>query len=331
LYFLYIVILLKTDIIKMQARIHQLFKKKHSHKLLGVCITVCALSLGMPSDRAQDFFSSPNNFSMTGEIPLTQETINKVIEINEVLLNLKMTAPERQEFGDIMARYWHKEDGKLMKTVSQLLPIYDQFSQMPETARKESRRANLLTFLLDLDKNAKQNDEISKLMLRAYQRVHPAISPAAPYISAEVADAFINAYVFINEVKSGKQAPKFSEAVLTKMRQEVAADFAKMSEEKRSRFIQQMQRTTNLIINWPTMESWERLLTRAEVGAPLTPEEQQTAQQVRHMLQGHSMHMAISELNFIAKTQQDIMGSAPYWNPSSQAWEQKGGIVTEFR
>jgi hypothetical protein len=49
------------------------------------------------------------------------------------------------------------------------------------------------------------------------------------------------------------------------------------------------------------------------------------------MVGNHNTRLLVNELNFMRDMQQDIMGSAPYWNPSSQSWEQKGGIVTEFR
>lgn len=281
----------------------------------------------MPATYANSLYlaGAPTNIS------LTQDVIDKVIAINEFSLNVKMTPQERQEFGSIMARYWNTDGGKLQETVSQLLPAYEQLMQLPETTRKLARRANTLTFLQGLSQNAREKDEISILMLRAYRRVHPPLIPEVPFVSAEVADAFIDAYVFINEVKSGRKAPAMSEAVLAQTRLGVAADFGRMSEANRSQFVQQMQRATNLMINWDKMESWERLLTRAEVGAPLSPEELQMAQQLQQQLNGHSIQIISNEIKFMAQNQQIIMGSAPYWNPSSQSWEQKGGIVTDYR
>jgi|GEM_PF-2623212 len=297
---------------------------------LGLVTGAIAIST-VPVTYAQDYLANPNQLGMAGEMPLTPEIISKVITINEFALNVQMTAQERREFADIMARHWHSDGGQLQQTVSQLLPAYDQLMQLPETTRKIARRSTVLTFLLGLDKNAAENDEISILMLRAYRRVHPPLLQQAPFVSAEVADAFIDAYLFINEIKSGQKAPALSEAARAKTRLGIASDFARMPESQRAQFIEQMGRATNLMLTWPKMESWEKLLARAEVGAPLSPQEQQMAQQIRHRLNGHSMQMAINELNFMAQNQQTIMGSAPYWNPSTQAWEQKGGIVTEFR
>jgi len=54
---------------------------------------------------------------------------------------------------------------KLQQTVSQLLAVHDQLMQLPETTRKFSHRSTVLAFLLDLNKNAAENDEISILML----------------------------------------------------------------------------------------------------------------------------------------------------------------------
>jgi len=301
-------------------------------RLLSVGLATGAIAIStVPATHAQDYFGNPNQLGMAGEISLTPEIVNKVITINEFALNVQMTSQERRQFGDIMARHWYSDGGKLQQTVRQLLPAYDQLMQLPETTRKIARRSTVLTFLLGLNKNAAENDEISILMLRAYHRVHPPLLQESPFVSAEVADAFIDAYQFINEIKSGRKAPTLSEAARAKTRLGIAADFAKMPESQREQFIEKMGRATNLMLTWPKMEAWEKLLTRAEVGAPLSPQEQQMVQQVRHRLNGHSMQMAINELNFMAQNQQTIMGSAPYWNPSTQAWEQKGGIVTEYR
>ena len=50
-------------------------------------------------------------------------------------------------------------------------------------------------------------------------------------------------------------------------------------------------------------------------------------QQLRHQVSNHSMQMMANELNFMSQNQQTIMGSASYWNPASQSWEQKGGTL----
>ena len=92
-----------------------------------------------------------------------------------------------------------------------------------------------------------------------------------------------------------------------------------------------MARITSYRIQWPEMDALQRLSVRAELGAPLSIEEQQLLQQYRHLLSNQQTSLLVNELNFMRDMQQTIMGSAPYWNPASQAWEQKGGIVTEFR
>lgn len=293
-------------------------------------LAVSTVIAPMPATYAQDFYGSPQ-FGTPVDIVLSPDVLEKVLVTNEWALGVQMTPQERQEFTKIIRHEWDRDGGKLNQTVSQLLPAYDQLMQLPEETRRISRRANMLNFLRGLEQNAKANDAISILMLRAYRRVHPPLMAQVPFVSAEVADAFIDAYVFLNEVKSGRKAPPMSEAARTKTRLGVASDFARMSEAQRNSFVQQMEKTTSLMLSWNQMDEVTRLITRADMGAPLSPQEQQIAQQIRHQMNNHSMQMLTNELNHIAQNQQTIMGSAPYWNPSSQSWEQKGGIVTEFR
>jgi hypothetical protein len=286
--------------------------------------------LPMPALLAQDFSSSPYSFDTSTYLPLTPEVMDKVITIHEYTLNATLTPDERQAFTDILIRHWESDGGRLQQTIGQLLPAYDQLMQMPDATRQLSRRANTLTLLLGLAQNAEAQDEVSILMLQIYRRVHPPLLAEAPFVSAEVADAFIDAYLFVNEVKSSQNAPAISEATRSELRLGVAADFARMPSDMQHQFIGQMQRVTQLMLNWGSMEPWEQLLTRAEVGAPLSLEEQQMVQQIQQQVSGHSIQLLSNELNYMAQNQQIIMGSAPYWNPASQAWEQTGGIVTEF-
>jgi hypothetical protein len=286
--------------------------------------------LSMPVTHAQTDYDYSDQFETPFDQFLTPGKIAKVIAINEYALNVEMTPEERYEFGAIMSRNWYSDGGQIQKKVAELLPVYDQLAQLPEETQKLSRRATMIDYLRGLTQTAEAEDELSVLMLRAYRRVHPPLRPDTPFVSAEVADAFIAAYVFINQVKSGQQAPAMSASTLARTRLGIAADFARLPEATQTQFIGQMQRTTNLMMNWPNMQSWERLLTKAEVGASLSFEEQQAVQQIQQQLNGHSMQLAMNELRSIAQNQQIIMGSAPYWNPSSQVWEQKGGIVTEY-
>lgn len=311
---------------------HRYSIKSFSHcaKLLGIWIAASATLLPMPATYAQDFSSGSPSFSSSKNLTLSPDVLNKVIAINEYALNVRMTPQERQEFGAIVSRHWNT-DGNLRQTVSQLLPAYDQLMQLPEATRRLTMQANKLIFLRNLQRDAAARDEISILMLRAYHRVHPPLMAQVPYVSAEVADAFINAYVFINELKSGQNAPPMNAASRNQLRMEVAGDFARMSEADQNQFVERLQRITTLMISWPQMDPAGQLMARAGVGAPLSMQEQQMVQQLRHQVSNHSMQMMTNELNFMAQNQQTIMGSAPYWNPASQSWEQKGGIVTEFR
>lgn len=266
-----------------------------------------------------------------GNPPLTESMVNQVIRCQEVLLKLTMKPEHRKRMQAAIATDWNNPDGKMRESVGGLMEILPQFNQLDSRTRELAVQANLLQFLTQLDRDAKAGDPTSVIMLEAYKEVHKPIHPQAPLFTAHIADAYLDAFFFAGEVQSGKPAPKPSQAGRIEGRKRLAADFVKMTAKQRTDMSERMAKITTYRIQWPQLNEIERLSVRAEMGGRLSMEEQQLLQQYRHMVQSHSIKMLSSELNHMRANQQMIMGSAPYFNPATQRWEQIGGIVTEFR
>lgn len=274
--------------------------------------------------------TAPAQILVSGPELLDQKTVNVLIEANEVLMELKFNASQRQRFQTEIVKQWRTGNSQLIQDTKGLKEAFPQWMALPKRTRDLAMRANLIGFLTRLEQDAANGDEISKIMQEAYRQNHPAIDPAAPLFSKIVADAFVNAYLFLGELQSGRPAPALSEKSRHALRVQIAKDYSRAGKAQREQISNVVGKVTSFMIHWPQMADYEKLLARAEVGAKLTMQEQQVVQQVRHQLNNHNLTMMTRELNFMKQSQQTIMGSAPYWNPAANRWEQKGGIVTEF-
>lgn len=254
-----------------------------------------------------------------------------VVDANALILETEPTPADRQAIREIVGRQYAENPAVVSQQLMQLEQGLQQMRALPAETRRLALAATRLEFLLKSERDAAAGDALSRVQLERYRAAHPPIDPRAPVFTAQVADAFIEAFLFHGEVSSGQPAPPLSGARREALRREVAGDFARADAETRQRMMESMARITSYRIQWPGLDDLQRLAVRAELGAPLSMQEQQLLQQYRQMVGGHQAQMLVNELNFMRDMQQTIMGSAPYWNPASQSWEQKGGIVTEFR
>ncbi|OYW08613.1 MAG: hypothetical protein B7X34_08350, partial [Acidobacteriia bacterium 12-62-4] len=82
----------------------------------------------------------------------------------------------------------------------------------------------------------------------------------------------------------------------------------------------------------------DKLISRRDLGARLTPEEEAAVQQVvagftaqiNGMASQHRNAMFQSAMDNFKQNTDTIMGRGTVWNPATNRWEQQGGIVTEY-
>jgi hypothetical protein len=265
-----------------------------------------------------------------GNPALTQPFFQRSVRMHELLMNLQMTQTEKARLLQIYTKHWQAGDQAFIQGASQIASKLETVEGLDKRRWSLIRRATILELLLNWEGHAANGEEYSTAALAIYRRAHPPLNPGAPSFSTEIADSFIDAYLFAGELRGGKAPTSMSAAARAKMRAGLAGDFVGMNKARRKELMERMVQVIGFKAHWPTMPQHERLLVRAELGAPLSLEERQMAQQVRQMMTSHTLKIAVNGLNAIQSNQQLIMGSAPYWNPSSQRWEQKGGIVTEF-
>lgn len=267
-------------------------------------------------------------FDFGGAPELTDQVVNDFIRSCESLVLAKFNPDQRSRMKGILQKLWN--DGQTPQAVIGTIDGSRQLAQLPERTQRLALMANILGFLTRAEDLVQQGDDYSALMLEVYRSHHKPLHPQAPLFTKPIADVYIDAFLFLGMVQSGKPEPKIGEASREKLRLELARDYAKADRKARDQFQLNVGQVIGHMIHWPTMDALQKLLVRADLGAKLTPEEQSYVVQARQMMSNHAHQMMSSQLNFMKQNSEIIMGSAPLWNPTTNRWEQKGGIVTEF-
>lgn len=271
-----------------------------------------------------------NRVLVDGQPPLTESLMGQSVAAHENLLNLKMTAAERQRLQKVYVDYWQQGDSAFIQGALGIVQGHQRSQSVAPAKWALARRANILNLITTLSADT-SGEAYGVAVLSIYRRAHPGVLPSTPDFSAEIADAFIEAYLFAGQLRSGKAAPALSAEAQKATRLALARDFAKLPAANRQELTRRMIEITRFRVTWSEMSAPERLAVRAEMGAKLSPEEMQVAMQYRQMMNQHVLQMTVSSLNAIQNNQQIIMGSAPRWNPTTQRWERIGGINTEYR
>jgi hypothetical protein len=291
-----------------------------NNRIIVVLLAVCALVAGAG---AQLFREQSET--------LGAERRARVARGMEAMYRIKFSADQRARMEREVQRLWDGNEGPIREQINGILDGLDQLEALPARTRDLATKSSLLEGLLKMHETAKQGDVVSIIVMEAYHANHKPILPQDKIFTPLIADILIDAYLFHGELMSGKPAPRLGEASREQLRQQLARDYVRAEKAERERIIAALGKITVAMIQWPNLQEYERLLVRADIGAPLSMQEREMAQQIRHQIQGHTLRMMTNELNFMRDSQQTIMGSAPYWNPAANRWEQKGGIVTEFR
>ena len=291
---------------------------KSGRKWMSLVALGCALMPGMAG--AQEWGG--------GQTALTAQVLDEFVKANEMIAMGRFTPAQRNRMQQILSKHWN--DGVTAGQVMGTIEGAQKLRALPARTQHLALMANIMGFLTRADEFRRQGDEYSILVLEVYSASNPPLMAQEPLFGKRVADAYIDAFLFLGAVRSGKPGPKLGEESRQKLRLELARDYHRANKQQRDQFQQNVGGVLGHMIQWPQMSELDRLLVRADLGAKLTPQEQQYVMQARQMMSQHNHQMMSNQLNFMRQNQDTIMGSAPYWNPSANRWEQKGGIVTEF-
>lgn len=290
------------------------------NRFLSSMAVVVGLTLLPLASRAQ--------FESFGAPQLTPQVVDSFIKATEYVSLGKMNSTQRARVQAVLERQW--SDGTTASNVVQTIEGHQRLLALPARTQRLALMSNLMGYLVASEETAAQGDDYSKVVLEIYTKANPALIPEAPLFSKVLADAYVDAFLFIGAVRSGKPEPKIGEPSRQKLRLELARDYAKADRQSRDQFQKAVGSVIGHMLHWHTMGELDRLMAKADLGAKLTPQEQQAVMQARQMMSNHSMQMMSNQLGWMRQNTDTIMGSAPQWNPASNRWEQKGGIITEF-
>jgi hypothetical protein len=279
--------------------------------------------------RAQDGFSFGGGFGSTGQPQLNETIIRDNIAFFEFALGVKFTSAQQSEFRRHLQNLWNSGRPETIQNVSGASNLLQQLQGMPPAERAAVLLIARPEMLANNQKLARAGNPDSKWLMDIFFAAHPMLAPGVVPLTRETVDGLIEAERFLQRILHGKNVPPPSATQKAKIYKSVAADWGRQSPEKQMALAKRAGEIAMVKAKWAKMDETERLMMRVQLGGG-TPRERQMAARMQQQLRSHQMGMIQNEINFMRRSQNIIMGSGPYWNPSANRWEQRGGVVTEY-
>jgi hypothetical protein len=268
---------------------------------------------------------------------LTEEIIRNYTETVGYVYRIRFSDAQQAQIRRFLTGYWKNNDQARIRDTLQTIQAGEKIMQMPVQEREAFVKLLLPKAMEVVRKEAQRGAEDSKWLLNAYYAAHPPLAKGNPPLVRDMVEAYIESerWHAVNIFK--QKTPPLNEKTRAAIYKMLIENYPKLPAEKQRAMAELPGMIATIKLRWSRMSAEERLMMRANVGGDkvLTAQERmmvaQFQQQMNQMVRSHSLRMMTDELNHMRANQQLIMGSAPYWNPSTQRWEQIGGIVTEFR
>lgn len=137
-----------------------------------------------------------------GKRPLTQRTVNDVTDFLEWLIETPMTQQQRQQIQDNMIAEWKAGKTGEMDGAETFLKIRAQVIALSPSQQDVARKAMQPDIIAGL---RKQDDDLSKMVLGAYNAAHKPIAAGNPPLTRQAADAGIELLYFMASQVLGGQ------------------------------------------------------------------------------------------------------------------------------
>jgi hypothetical protein len=273
-----------------------------------------------------------------GKAPqITEQMIQKYIDFLSYATEIQFSPAQRAQIRTFVQGYMRNGDQKSISEVKGSLTTYDKLLAQSAEEREVVRKQARPIILTQLQQEAIAGKEDAKWLLNAYYQAHPPIASGNPPLTRDMVDAHIEMEHFLLTQVLGHEAPPINAQTRAKVYQTAAAQYAQLSPQEQRSFAEKPGQLALTKYQWARMSAEDRLMMRAQIGGvnSLSPQEQmmisQFQQQANQMLRSHNWNMMQSTLNNMRQNTDIIMGTPPIWNPSTNRYEQRGGIITEFK
>lgn len=267
--------------------------------------------------------------------------VTELTDVTAALLGLEFDAAQRATIRQHLDAYWQRGDRAQMEGVRRSQEFAAQLRQQPPELAAVALRMTRPDALLGLQRERERGDALAAFLLAAHERAHPPLAPGRPGglpLTREAVDGQLALQHFMARHVHGADAPAPDRALREAAYRRAAALHPRLGAAEQVQVARAPGEAARMLYGWQRAGPMDRLLGRAELGARLTPQEQARLQQhlgalnasLQSMAAQHRSTMLGSALASIRDNGDTIMGRGTVWNPSTNRWEQQGGIVTEY-
>jgi hypothetical protein len=268
-------------------------------------------------------------------------TIESYTNFLSGLLGLPFTAAQRDTIRGHVQTYWRDRNQQAMGIVNDSARTWDQYRHQPADLLDTTFHMMRTGTLAGLQQAARQGAADSAYLLDLYYQSNPILAPGKPdglpltrdMVEADLAIKHWYATEIHRQPAPAPDAKVLQAALAAAIRQHPTLSGAAQVE-----MAKQSGEWARIRLTWPKASPIDKLITRRDLGARLTPQEEAAVQQVlagfnaqiNGMVSQHRNAMFQSAMDNFKQNTDTIMGRGTVWNPATNRWEQQGGIVTEF-
>lgn len=257
------------------------------------------------------------------------------------LLGLHWTPAQQTELQRHVDGYVGANDTRALATIDELRRTRQLLLQQPQPLRATALEMGRPDILLGLHAAARDGARDSQWLLDQYYAANPPLATGhaggLPLTRAMV-DAQLDLQHFVLTEIHRRSAVPADARIREQAYRTAAATHASLTAEQQVALARQPGELARTRYGWGRASEIDRTLTRAEMGAALTPQEQAAARQVlagfgaqlNGMVTQHRDAMLGGMIRNMQQNSDLIMGRGTVWNPATNRWEQQGGIVTEY-
>lgn len=269
-----------------------------------------------------------------------ETAVQAFTEVTGQLLGLSFDPAQRQRIRQLIDGYWQRQQRREMDAVTGTVAFIAKMREQEPGLRAVALRMSRPEALKNLAQEADAGDALAAWLLVQYHAVHPVLAPAKPgglALTRDSVDGQLDVAHFMATEVHRQPARRPTAAEREQAYRAAAARHPGLTPEAQFALAQAPGEAARLRYAWQRASPLDRLMARADLGGRLTPQEQAQVHQfmagLNAQLQGlaaQQQGMLASSLANIRQNSDTIMGRGTVWNPSTNRWEQQGGIVTEF-
>lgn len=268
-------------------------------------------------------------------------TIENYTNFLSGLLGLRFTAAQRDIIRGHVQTYWRERNQESMGIVNNAAQTWEQYRNQPADLLDATFRMMPGDTLLGLQKAARQGAADSAYLLELYYQSNPILAPGKPDglpLTRDMIEADLAIKHWYAAEIHRQPAPVPDAKVLQAALAAAAHQHPTLSGPAQIELAKQSGEWARIRYGWPKASPIDKLITRRDLGARLTPQDEAAVQrvvagfnaQLNGMVSQHRNAMFQSAMDNFKQNTDTIMGRGTVWNPATNRWEQQGGIVTEY-